>query len=83
MGDRETAPLLGGVGRAQTDPPPAVRTQESESRGRVYFFWTFTHYPHHLILNSVIDPNPKGVGGEVFFLDSHTIAPPPDFELSD
>jgi hypothetical protein len=24
--------------------------------GEVYSFWIHTHYPHHLILNSVIDP---------------------------
>jgi hypothetical protein len=41
----------------------------------------FTHYPHHLILNSAEIDLSKGVEGEVFFLaiafwnflDSHTI----------
>jgi hypothetical protein len=40
----------------------------------------FTHYPHHLILNSVVDPK-VGRGGYSFWI--HTLSPPPDFELSD
>ena len=37
----------------------------------------FTHYPHHLVLNSVIDPK-RGMYS--FWI--HTLSPPPDFELS-
>ena len=45
----------------------------------VSFYSGFTHNPHHLILDSVIDP--KGYRGEHLFW-IHTQSPPPDFGLS-